>query len=90
TYKVKSGETLYLVPWGTSAQKAGTVSGKGLQSFKATKQQVIGSTPYIYGTVNKLSGWISASHLTSTATAQPKPVQPKPKAPAASAKLVVT
>ncbi|WP_145115049.1 GW dipeptide domain-containing protein [Staphylococcus argensis] len=88
TYKVKSGETLYLVPWGTSAQKAGTVSGKGLQSFKATKQQVIGSTPYIYGTVNKLSGWISASHLTSTA--QPKPAQPKPKAPAASAKLVVT
>lgn len=88
TYKVKSGETLYLVPWGTSAQKAGTVSGKGLQSFKATKQQVIGSTPYIYGTVNKLSGWISASHLTSTSTAQPKPAQPK--APAASAKLVVT
>ena len=70
--------------------KAGTVSGKGLQSFKATKQQVIGSTPYIYGTVNKLSGWISASHLTSTSTAQPKPAQSKPKAPAASAKLVVT
>ncbi|RIN35680.1 GW dipeptide domain-containing protein [Staphylococcus succinus] len=68
TYKIKSGETLYSVPWGTSAQKVGTVSGKSTQTFKATKQQQIGKTNYIYGTVNKLSGWVSLSKLEGSNT----------------------
>ena len=57
---------IYTVPWGTNSQKAGTVSGSSSQTFKASKQQQIGKTNYIYGTVNNLSGWVSLSKLTST------------------------
>src|SRR5699024_6603534 len=46
--------------------KAGTVSGSSSQTFKASKQQQIGKTNYVYGTVNNLSGWVSLSKLTST------------------------
>ncbi|WP_210139532.1 MULTISPECIES: GW dipeptide domain-containing protein [unclassified Staphylococcus] len=66
SYKIKPGEVIYTVPWGTSSQKAGTVSGSSSQTFKASKQQQIGKTNYIYGTVNNLSGWVSLSKLTST------------------------
>ncbi|MCG7339347.1 glucosaminidase domain-containing protein, partial [Staphylococcus sp. ACRSN] len=71
SYKIKPGEVLYNVPWGTSSQKVGTVSGKSNQTFKATKQQHIGKTNYIYGTVNKVSGWVSLSKLTSNSTTSP-------------------
>ncbi|PTI41098.1 autolysin [Staphylococcus succinus] len=71
TYKIKSGEVLYSVPWGTSSQKVGTVSGKSTQTFKATKQQQIGKTNYVYGTVNKLSGWVSLSKLEGSNTTPP-------------------
>lgn len=37
---------------------AGTVSGKGDQTFKATKQQQIDKATYLYGTVNGKSGWL--------------------------------
>ena len=37
-------------------QVAGTVSGKGDQTFKATKQQQIDKATYLYGTVNGKSG----------------------------------
>ena len=66
SYKIKPGEVIYTVPWGTNSQKAGTVSGSSSQTFKASKQQQIGKTNYIYGTVNNLSGWVSLSKLTST------------------------
>ena len=66
SYKIKPGEVVYTVPWGTSSQKAGTVSGSSSQTFKASKQQQIGKTNYVYGTVNNLSGWVSLSKLTST------------------------
>nr|CAC51118.1 putative bifunctional autolysin [Staphylococcus xylosus] len=72
-YKIKPGETLYTVPWGTSSQKAGTVSGKSTQTFKATKQQQIGKTNYVYGTVNNLSGWVSLSKLSSTSNTATSP-----------------
>ncbi|ALM56592.1 GW dipeptide domain-containing protein [Staphylococcus equorum] len=65
TYNIKPGEILYTVPWGTSSQKAGTVSGHANQTFKATKQQQIGKTNYVYGSVNDLSGWVSLSKLSS-------------------------
>ncbi|MCD8901758.1 glucosaminidase domain-containing protein [Staphylococcus gallinarum] len=71
SYKIKPGEVLYSVPWGTSSQKVGTVSGKSAQTFKATKQQQIGKTNYLYGTVNKVSGWVSLSKLTSNSTTTP-------------------
>lgn len=71
SYKIKPGEVLYSVPWGTSSQKVGTVSGKSAQTFKTTKQQQIGKTNYLYGTVNKVSGWVSLSKLTSNSTTTP-------------------
>ncbi|MFQ3845250.1 GW dipeptide domain-containing protein [Staphylococcus pseudoxylosus] len=73
TYQIKPGETIYTVPWGTSSQKAGTVSGKSTQTFKATKQQQIGKSNYIYGTVNNLSGWVSLSKLSSTSNTATSP-----------------
>ncbi|PTI80779.1 autolysin [Staphylococcus xylosus] len=73
TYQIKPGETIYTVPWGTSSQKAGTVSGKSTQTFKATKQQQIGQSNYIYGTVNNLSGWVSLSKLSSTSNTATSP-----------------
>ncbi|MGW7925191.1 GW dipeptide domain-containing protein [Staphylococcus xylosus] len=73
TYQIKPGETIYTVPWGTSSQKAGTVLGKSTQTFKATKQQQIGKTNYIYGTVNNLTGWVSLSKLSSTSNTATSP-----------------
>lgn len=73
---------IYTVPWGTSSQKAGSVSGKSAQTFKATKQQQIGKTNYIYGTVNNLTGWVSLSKLTAPSTT--------PSKPSTTAKLVVS
>ena len=82
TYKINPGEVIYTVPWGTSSQKAGSVSGKSAQTFKATTQQQIGKTNYIYGTVNNLTGWISLSKLTAPPTT--------PSKPSTTAKLVVS
>ncbi|WP_426428941.1 GW dipeptide domain-containing protein [Staphylococcus equorum] len=65
TYNIKPGEILYTVPWGTSSQKSGIVSSNANQTFKATKQQQIGKTNYVYGSVNDLSGWVSLSKLSS-------------------------
>ncbi|WP_210134153.1 GW dipeptide domain-containing protein [Staphylococcus sp. GDY8P119P] len=73
SYKIKPGEVIYTVPWGTNSQKAGTVSGSSSQTFKASKQQQIGKTNYIYGTVNNLSGWVSLSKLTSTSKTATSP-----------------
>ncbi|MGX0001519.1 GW dipeptide domain-containing protein, partial [Staphylococcus cohnii] len=73
SYKIKPGEVIYTVPWGTSSQKAGTVSGSSSQTFKASKQQQIGKTNYVYGTVNNLSGWVSLSKLTSTSKTATSP-----------------
>lgn len=63
TYTVKPGTKLYSVPWGTYKQEAGAVSGTGNQTFKATKQQQIDKSIYLYGTVNGKSGWISKAYL---------------------------
>ncbi|MDW4266976.1 GW dipeptide domain-containing protein [Staphylococcus saprophyticus] len=82
TYKINPGKVIYTVPWGTSSQKAGSVSGKSAQTFKATKQQQIGKTNYIYGTVNNLTGWVSLSKLTAPPTTASKP--------STTAKLVVS
>ncbi|MFL1420375.1 glucosaminidase domain-containing protein [Staphylococcus ureilyticus] len=73
SYKIKPGEVIYTVPWGSNSQKAGTVSGSSSQTFKASKQQQIGKTNYIYGTVNNLSGWVSLSKLTSTSKTATSP-----------------
>ncbi|QHW36537.1 autolysin [Staphylococcus ursi] len=63
-YTIKSGAKLYQVPWGTSKQVAGTVTGDALQTFKATQSQTVGKATYLYGTVGKLSGWINSTALT--------------------------
>lgn len=36
SYSIKPGTKLYTVPWGTSKQVAGSVSGSGNQTFKAS------------------------------------------------------
>lgn len=77
TYTVKPGTKLYSVPWGTYKQESGSVTGTGNQTFKATKQQQIDKSIYLYGSVNGKSGWISKAYLASpvapkTAVAQPK------------------
>ncbi len=77
TYTVKPGTKLYSVPWGTYKQEAGAVSGTGNQTFKATKQQQIDKSIYLYGTVNGKSGWISKAYL--AVPAAPKKVVAQPK-----------
>ncbi|NBK48477.1 hypothetical protein EON06_12275, partial [Staphylococcus delphini] len=62
-YTIKSGAKLYQVPWGTSKQVAGTVTGAATQTFKTTLSQTVGKATYLYGTVGKLSGWINASSV---------------------------
>ena len=89
SYNVKSGTKAYTVPWGTSKQVAGTVSGKGNQTFKATKQQQIDKATYLYGTVNGLTGWISKAYL-ATPTTTTKPVtKPTTKPSTTNSKLTV-
>ena len=58
SYSIKPGTKLYTVPWGTSKQVAGSVSGSGNQTFKASKQQQIDKSIYLYGSVNGKSGCI--------------------------------
>ncbi len=47
-------------------QEAGAVSGTGNQTFKATKQQQIDKSIYLFGTVNGKSGWVSKAYLAVT------------------------
>lgn len=77
TYSIKPGTKLYTVPWGTSKQIAGSVSGSGNQTFKASKQQQIDKSIYLYGSVNGKSGWISKAYL--AVPAAPKKVVAQPK-----------
>lgn len=77
TYTVKPGTKLYSVPWGTYKQEAGAVSGTGNQTFKATKQQQIDKSIYLYGTVNGKSGWVSKTYLVDTAKPKKAVAQPK-------------
>ncbi|HBI9296593.1 TPA: glucosaminidase domain-containing protein [Staphylococcus aureus] len=77
TYSIKPGTKLYTVPWGTSKQIAGSVSGSGNQTFKASKQQQIDKSIYLYGTVNGKSGWISKAYLAVPAAPKKAVAQPK-------------
>ncbi len=77
TYTVKPGTKLYSVPWGTYKQEAGAVSGTGNQTFKATKQQQIDKSIYLYGTVNGKSGWVSKAYLAVPAAPKKAVAQPK-------------
>ncbi|HCU7775331.1 TPA: glucosaminidase domain-containing protein [Staphylococcus aureus] len=77
SYSIKPGTKLYTVPWGTSKQVAGSVSGSGNQTFKASKQQQIDKSIYLYGTVNGKSGWISKAYLAVPAAPKKAVAQPK-------------
>ncbi|MBS3398015.1 glucosaminidase domain-containing protein, partial [Staphylococcus aureus] len=77
TYTVKPGTKLYSVPWGTYKQEAGAVSGTGNQTFKATKQQQIDKSIYLFGTVNGKSGWVSKAYLAVPAAPKKAVAQPK-------------
>ncbi|HDA2413862.1 TPA: glucosaminidase domain-containing protein [Staphylococcus aureus] len=89
SYSIKSGTKLYTVPWGTSKQVAGSVSGSGNQTFKASKQQQIDKSIYLYGSVNGKSGWVSKAYLVDTAKPTPTPI-PKPSTPTTNNKLTVS
>ena len=57
SYNIKSGATLYTVPWGNYNQVAGTVSKSIQTPFKATKSQQVGKATYLYGSLNgKMDG----------------------------------
>ncbi|HDE8713602.1 TPA: glucosaminidase domain-containing protein [Staphylococcus aureus] len=77
TYSIKPGTKLYTVPWGTSKQIAGSVSGSGNQTFKASKQQQIDKSIYLYGSVNGKSGWVSKAYLAVPAAPKKAVAQPK-------------
>ncbi|HID4998251.1 TPA: bifunctional autolysin [Staphylococcus aureus] len=87
SYSIKPGTKLYTVPWGTSKQVAGSVSGSGNQTFKASKQQQIDKSIYLYGSVNGKSGWVSKAYLVDTAKPTPTP---KPSTPTTNNKLTVS
>ncbi len=55
---------IYSVPWGTSAQKINDLKSSINKSFSPSKKVTINNTPYYFGTINKMTGWISGSHLT--------------------------
>ena len=69
-FTIPAGTKLYTVPWGTSAQVSGSVSGAGAQSFKATQQKQIANAVYIYGTANNLSGWVNQTVLSAPKATQ--------------------
>lgn len=77
SYSIKPGTKLYTVPWGTSKQVAGSVSGSGNQTFKASKQQQIDKSIYLYGSVNGKSGWVSKAYLAVPAAPKKAVAQPK-------------
>ena len=89
SYSIKPGTKLYTVPWGTSKQVAGSVSGTGNQTFKASKQQQIDKSIYLYGSVNGKSGWVSKAYLVDIAKPTPAPT-PKPTTPTTNNKLTVS
>ncbi|WP_170234503.1 N-acetylmuramoyl-L-alanine amidase [Macrococcus equipercicus] len=55
---------IYSTPWGTDTQKLSDLKTAVNQVFAPSKKVIINSTPYYFGTVNNISGWISGSHLT--------------------------
>ncbi|UEX89513.1 N-acetylmuramoyl-L-alanine amidase [Staphylococcus ratti] len=69
-FSIPAGTQLYAVPWGTAAQYAGKVTGKGAQNFKATQQKQIANAIYVYGTANNLSGWVNQSVLSAPKATQ--------------------
>ncbi|MGV3096178.1 MULTISPECIES: GW dipeptide domain-containing protein [Staphylococcus] len=64
SYNIKSGTTLYTVPWGNYNQVAGTVSKSNTAPFKATKSQQVGQSTYLFGSLNGKNGWVSKAFLT--------------------------
>ncbi|EHJ08469.1 glucosaminidase domain-containing protein [Staphylococcus simiae] len=76
SYSIKPATNIYTVPWGTSKQVAGKVSGSKNQTFKATKQQQIDKAIYLYGSVNGITGWVSKYYLSELANNTPKPSTP--------------
>ncbi|UXR78925.1 GW dipeptide domain-containing protein [Staphylococcus sp. IVB6227] len=83
---LKPGTTVYDVPWGTKTQVKGQSSKTAKQTFAVQKQQKIGTTQWLYGTVNKLTGWVNSNSIVTTPVAKPtvkKPVaKPAVKKPA--------
>ncbi|KIX90009.1 hypothetical protein TP70_09820 [Staphylococcus microti] len=86
-YTVKPGTVVYSVPWGTNAQVIGSTSKTAKQSFASQKQQKIGNTQWLFGTVNKMTGWINSNSI--VVAPAPKPT-PKPTPNPATKPAVVS
>ncbi|MGV3194975.1 GW dipeptide domain-containing protein [Staphylococcus rostri] len=87
-YTVKPGTVVYNVPWGTQSQVRGTTSKTVNQAFTSQKQQKIGSTQWLYGTVNKMTGWISANNIVVAPKPAPKPAAKPTTKPATKPAVV--
>ncbi|MCE4955692.1 N-acetylmuramoyl-L-alanine amidase [Macrococcoides caseolyticum] len=68
-----TAKNLYATPWGTSKQTVANLSGLSGKQFKASKTVKVGKTPYYFGTVNNLTGWINNAYLSNIVPVQPKP-----------------
>ncbi|UXR81040.1 GW dipeptide domain-containing protein [Staphylococcus sp. IVB6218] len=90
-YTLKPGTTVYSVPWGTNAQVQGQTSKATAQTFATQKQQKIGNTQWLYGTVNKLTGWVNSNNIIATPVKKPvvKPTATQPAVAKPITKVVV-
>ena len=70
SYSIKPGTKLIQYLW-VHLNKLLVVSGSGNQTFKASKQQQIDKSIYLYGSVNGKSGWVSKAYLVDTAKPTP-------------------
>ncbi|WP_414044596.1 N-acetylmuramoyl-L-alanine amidase [Macrococcus equi] len=59
-----TAKSIYTTPWGSSKQIVGSLKPLAGKDFKASKHVKVGKTPYYFGTVNALTGWINLNQIT--------------------------
>ncbi|RAK49242.1 hypothetical protein BHX94_07785 [Macrococcoides bohemicum] len=60
----RTATNIYSTPWGSSKQIVGSLKGLTGKEFRASQFVKVGQTPYYFGTVNALTGWINLNHMT--------------------------
>ncbi|MCS4486670.1 GW dipeptide domain-containing protein [Staphylococcus americanisciuri] len=74
----KNTAGLYSVPWGTTKQRIDTLKQLADRTFNATKSVVIGKDTFLYGNVNRKTGWIHQNDLTAIKPAVVKTTVTRP------------
>lgn len=64
---------LYTTPWGTAKQVTASLKPQVGKEFVASKFVKVGTTPFYFGTVNALSGWVNVNDITKKTVAKPTP-----------------